>query len=83
MSLAATMRPSVSEVPPGANGTIIRTVFAGHVCAEAQPTIASMPIAAARIIIISLSLEKYAANITGMTGDWQKRGRAAVMVDYF
>src|SRR5262245_5967565 len=33
-SRAATMRPSVSAVPPGTKGTMMRTGFAGHGCAS-------------------------------------------------
>src|SRR2546427_1336941 len=38
VSCAATRRPSVSALPPGANGTMIFTGFAGHVWAEAGRT---------------------------------------------
>jgi len=34
-SLLATRRPSVSAVPPGANGTTMRTGLAGQPCAHA------------------------------------------------
>ncbi len=36
-SLCATRRPSVSAVPPGANGTTTRTGFEGHACGHAAP----------------------------------------------
>src|SRR6266568_4186530 len=40
LSLCDTRRPSVSAVPPGAKGTMMRTVLAGHPCARAcEPAI--------------------------------------------
>jgi hypothetical protein len=35
------MRPSVSALPPGANGTTMRTVFTGHVWAVALAAISA------------------------------------------
>src|SRR5882672_1976114 len=36
VSLCATKRPRVSAVPPGAKGTMMRTVLAGQLCAKAS-----------------------------------------------
>src|SRR6202171_2646681 len=54
---AATERPTISELPPGANGTTNRIGFTGYVCACAANTNASATMAAAAIRFISSSLK--------------------------
>src|SRR5512132_2614227 len=54
---AATERPTISELPPGANGTISRTGLTGYVCACAANATASATMIAAMIRLMGCFLE--------------------------
>src|SRR5258706_16422097 len=72
LSLLATMRPSVSAVPPGAKGTTTRTGFAGQPCANADAVnnSASAQIAVNRVAIFeSVSADKKRSNEYYSRGD--------------